>query len=176
MNIKTIAFGIALGSNLGDRLANLKRAVDEVLKLGADVRLMAAAPVYETDPVDCPEGSQSFYNTVIEVEATFEPLKMLEKLREIESKLGRPNDHRHHEPRTVDLDVLYADDVLINHPNLILPHPRMTQRRFVLEPLADIRPRLILPGQTSDVQSLLNTLKTDEEPLRKVSDNWCTAH
>ena len=122
--------------------------------------------------MDCPEGSQSFYNTVIEISAALEPLDLLRALRSIESEMGRPNKHSHHEPRTVDLDILYADDVLMKHADLILPHPRMSQRRFVMEPLATIRPDLVLPGQTCSIRTLLGKLKTSEAPLLKVSDTW----
>lgn len=175
MILKTITYGIALGSNLGDRLANLQRALKAVLELKANVTLITAAPIYETEPVDCPEGSQSFYNTVVEVAALLEPLSMLSELRGIEARLGRSNDHFRHEPRTVDLDILYAGDVLMNHPDLIVPHPRMTQRRFVMEPLAAIRPGLLLPGQTADVQTLLARLESGERALVKVSEVWCAA-
>lgn len=165
-------FGIALGSNLGDRLHHLQAAVQMILRTVAGAQLRAAAPVYETDPVDCPEGSGSFYNTVIEISADVEPLALLREMRLIESRLGRPQEHGHHTPRTVDLDILYADDVVMNHPELTLPHPRLHERRFVLQPLADIRPDLVLPGQTKSVAVLLASLDSPEPPLRLVTREW----
>ena len=133
--------------------------------------------------MDCPEGAGSFYNTVIEIAADMEPLALLQELRRIESRLGRPNVHEHHASRTVDLDVLYgsglvlnhpehADGLVLNHTELILPHPRLHERRFVLQPLADIRPDLILPGHTKSVAVLLATLDSPEPPLRMVSRDW----
>jgi 2-amino-4-hydroxy-6-hydroxymethyldihydropteridine diphosphokinase len=167
-----MTYGIALGSNLGDRLGHLQAAMRELARANARIRIVSAAPVYETDPVDCPEGSQNFLNTVVEVTAGLEPLEMLETLHRVEARLGRPADHGHHAPRTVDLDLLYADDLALKHPKLTLPHPRLHLRRFVLQPLADIRPGLILPGQTQNVASLLATLDSPEPPLRLVTRDW----
>lgn len=165
-------FGIALGSNLGDRLRHLQNAVQKIVEEVPHAQLRAAAPLYETDPVDCPPGSQDFLNTVVEIGADAEPLAMLHELRRIEVLLGRPRAHEHHAPRTVDLDLLYADDVVLNHPDLTLPHPRLQLRRFVLQPLAEIRPGLILPGQTRTVRELLTGLDSKESPLRLVARSW----
>lgn len=167
-------YGIALGSNLGDRLQHLQDAVRLLREVHPTMRLHAAAPVYETDPVDCPEGSQSFLNTVVEMECDLAPLELLREMRGIEVKLGRPSEHRHHAPRTVDLDMLYADDQTLAHPDLTLPHPRMTLRRFVLQPLADIRPGMVLPipGGSRTIAEHLESLQSDEPPLRVVQRDW----
>ena len=169
-----MTFGIALGSNLGDRLQNLQAAVEALLRQrDPAIRLRVAAPVYETDPVDCPPGSRPFYNSVIEIEAEgLAPLALLHTLRDIEAQLGRPNAHAHHAPRTVDLDLLYADDLTMDHPDLILPHPRLHLRRFVLQPLSEVCPDLILPRQSSSISALLAQLTTPEPPLRLVSRTW----
>lgn len=165
-------YGIALGSNLGDRLGYLRDAVAAMQERLPGFRIKDTAPVYETAPVDCAEDAPSFYNSVIEIETRAMPPEVLKHLRTIEADLGRPNAHLHHAPRTVDLDILYADDVVLDHPDLVLPHPCMTQRRFVLQPLADIRPDLVLPNQEKSVAELLATLKSDEPPLQKVMDDW----
>lgn len=161
-------YGIALGSNLGDRLENLRQAVASLLQRVPGSGVIAASAVYETDPVDCPPGSPGFLNAVIELEAELQPLDLLQHTRAIEAALGRPNEHEHHAPRTVDLDLLYADAVVIDHPDLTLPHPRMTQRRFVLQPLADIRADLRLPGEDRSVQEILARLPTSDEPPPRV--------
>ena len=163
-------YGIALGSNLGDRLGNLRDAVRRLVE--AKVRLLVAAPIYESEPVDCPAESQNFYNTVIEIETEMVPLELLKILRAIEVELGRLEKREHHEPRTVDLDVLYAGCEVMQHRELTLPHPRMTVRRFVLQPLADIRPDLILPGQVKTVAELLQKLVSDVSPLKLVANDW----
>ncbi|WP_063768873.1 2-amino-4-hydroxy-6-hydroxymethyldihydropteridine diphosphokinase [Verrucomicrobium sp. BvORR034] len=161
-------YGIALGSNLGERLDNLRRAVRSLLQRVPGSRVIAASAVYETDPVDCPPGSPGFLNAAIELEADIQPLDLLQRTQAIEAALGRPNEHEHHAPRTVDLDLLYADAVVLNHPDLILPHPRMAQRRFVLQPLADIRPDLLLPGEDLSVREILAYLPTSDEPSPRV--------
>ncbi|MFZ4764861.1 MAG: 2-amino-4-hydroxy-6-hydroxymethyldihydropteridine diphosphokinase [Roseimicrobium sp.] len=167
-----MTFGIALGSNLGDRLQHLQEAVQRVLACVPGVQLLGAAPLYETAPVDCPEGSQPFFNTVLEISCALEPLELLAHLQAIERELGRPASRSHHAPRTVDLDILYADGVRLTHPELTLPHPRWQTRRFVLQPLADLRPSLIIPGQTQTVRELLAGLVTDEPALRLVQRDW----
>jgi len=156
--LQTMFFGIALGSNLGDRAANMQRGIDLLLANVPGIRLNASAPVYETEPVDCAPGTQAFLNTVIEVSAECLPHELHTHLKAIEQALGRPEQRERNSPRTLDLDLLYADDVVSDDPDLILPHPRMHLRRFVLEPLADIRPDLVLPGQKVSVSELLSGL------------------
>ena len=156
-------FGIALGSNLGDRAANIQRGIELLLARVPGIQLNASAPVYETEPVDCAPGTQAFLNTVIEIEAECLPHELHTHLKAIESALGRPEQRERNSPRTLDLDLLYADDVVSNDPELILPHPRMHLRCFVLQPLADIRPDLILPGQTQSVATLSDLLTTNPQ-------------
>ena len=165
-------YGIALGSNLGDRLVHLRNAVEAMRQRLPKFVLTATAPIYETAPVDCAEDSPAFFNSVIEMETAAMPPEVLKNLRAIEVEFGRPNAHLRHAPRTVDLDILYADDVALDHPDLILPHPRMTQRRFVMQPLADIRPELILPLQEKAVLQLLQDLVSNEPPLKLVVERW----
>lgn len=156
-------FGIALGSNLGDRAANIQHGIELLLARVPGIALSAKAPIYETEPVDCVPGTQAFLNTVIEIEAGCLPHELHTHLKAIESALGRPEQRERNSPRTLDLDLLYADDVVSNDPELILPHPRMHLRRFVLQPLADIRPDLILPGQTQSVATLSDLLTTNPQ-------------
>jgi 2-amino-4-hydroxy-6-hydroxymethyldihydropteridine diphosphokinase len=147
-------FGIALGSNLGDRAANMQRGIALLLALPG-IELKASSPIYETDPVDCAPGTQAFLNSVIEIEAPCTPHDLHKHLKAIESALGRPEQRERNSPRTLDLDLLYADDVVSTDPELILPHPRMHLRSFVLRPLVDIRPGLVLPGFSKPVSSFL---------------------
>lgn len=154
-------FGIALGSNLGDRAANIQRGIDLLMARVPGIHLNASARVYETEPVDCAPETQAFLNTVIEVAADCTPQELHAHLKAIEQALGRPEQRERNSPRTLDLDMLYADDVVSDDPVLILPHPRMHLRRFVLEPLADIRPDLVLPGQQLTVAELLAHLPAE---------------
>jgi len=147
-------FGIALGSNLGDRAANMQRGIALLLAV-PEIELKASSPIYETDPVDCAPATQAFLNSVIEIEAACTPHVLHRHLKAIESALGRPEQRERNSPRTLDLDLLYADDVVSADPELILPHPRMHLRSFVLRPLVDIRPDLILPGFLQPIATLL---------------------
>lgn len=152
-------FGIALGSNLGDRTENMRRGIELLMARVPGIRLNASAQVYETEPVDCAPGTQAFLNTVIEVSADCAPHELHSHLKAIEQALGRPEQRARNSPRTLDLDLLYADDAVSDDPVLTLPHPLMHLRRFVLEPLADIRPELVLPGQKVSVAELLAGLE-----------------
>lgn len=162
--------GIALGSNLGNRLSHLRQAWQLLAPLHRGAGSQLTSPVYETAPVDCPAGSDDFLNAVVEWEVPDEsdPLLLLNRLHEIEKIMGRPEERSRNSPRTLDLDLLYCGNLVITAPGLTLPHPRLTERRFVLEPLADINPGLILPGQSLPVSTLLTKLvaSTAEPPLR----------
>ncbi len=138
--------GIAFGSNLGDRLATLRRARACLLASALLAPPVIASRVYLTSPVDCPPGSEPFLNAVIEAELTGTPAALLRDLRACEEGLGRPARVKRNAPRVIDLDLLYAGDFRVETEDLVLPHPRIAERRFVLAPLAEIRPGLILPG------------------------------
>ncbi len=162
-------YGIGLGSNIGNRLQNLQRAATSIRKISIDHSPTLSSSVYLTEPVDCEENTTSFYNMTVELEIGISPLDLLSRLREIESELGRPTQRQRNASRTIDLDILYADDLEISGDELTIPHPRLTQRRFVLQPLADIQPDLILPGQHKDITTLLAELDSQEAPLERVA-------
>jgi 2-amino-4-hydroxy-6-hydroxymethyldihydropteridine diphosphokinase len=150
--------GIALGSNIGDRLQNLREAAARVGAIhGVEVPLEKSR-IYETQPVGCEPGTPSFLNAAMEFGWSANPLSLLNALCEIEHALGREAQRLRNTPRTIDLDVLYVGNSTITHDGLLLPHPRLHERRFVLAPLSDIRPDLVLPGQTKPVAKLLDEL------------------
>jgi 2-amino-4-hydroxy-6-hydroxymethyldihydropteridine diphosphokinase len=150
--------GVALGSNLGDRLANLCAARQQICDLTDIQPPVLSSAIYETDPVDCEPGAPKFLNAVIEFGYNGDPLQLLKELSRIESALGRPRQHARNVYRKIDIDHLYIGDTEVNERELELPHPRMHLRRFVLQPLSEIRPKLILPGHTKTVQELLAQL------------------
>ncbi len=164
--------GIAVGSNLGDRLANLRQGIARLLEIAPALRLTAAAPLYETAPVDCAPDAQAFYNSVVEVESTLTPHELRELTAAVERWMGRPETREKNAPRTLDLDLLYCGNQVVNDEVLTLPHPRLTQRRFVLEPLSAIRPGLVLPGQTKTASELLATLPPDDEVVQVRDAGW----
>lgn len=124
---------IALGSNLGDRLSYLRSAVRGL----PDV--VAQSQVYETDPIGGPGGQDAYLNMVVEVETSLDPFALLRRCQRIEGEAMRQRVV-HWGPRTLDVDVILFDDVTIDSPELIVPHPRFAERRFVLTPLAEIAP------------------------------------
>lgn len=153
-----LSCGIALGSNVGDRLAHLRDARAAVERLHTGTAPALVSPVYETEPVDCPPGSAAYLNTVMEIEYDAGPEALLGALQEIELAHGRPSKRPRNAPRTIDLDILYAGNLLLHGDPLAIPHPRLQTRRFVLQPLADIRPHLVLPGCHEPILTLLRKL------------------
>ncbi|MGH9654025.1 MAG: 2-amino-4-hydroxy-6-hydroxymethyldihydropteridine diphosphokinase [Bryobacteraceae bacterium] len=133
---------LSLGSNLGRREEHLERALDALAREG--IRILARSPVYETEPRDVPD-QPWFLNLAVACETGYAPLQLLDILQSIESEVGRVRDARPKGPRTLDIDLLLFGDVVIDTPRLTVPHPRMLERRFVLEPLAEIAPDLRHP-------------------------------
>jgi 2-amino-4-hydroxy-6-hydroxymethyldihydropteridine diphosphokinase len=146
---------VALGSNLGDRLDNLRAARQQICDLTDIQPPVLSSAIYETDPVDCEPEAPKFLNAVIEFGYNGDPLQLLKKLKSVEDALGRKREHARNVSRKIDIDLLYIGDTKINDRELELPHPRMYLRKFVLQPLADIRPELILPRQAKSVRELL---------------------
>ena len=165
-------YGLALGSNLGDRQKNLTEARRRLLERATDPSSLLCASLYETAPVDCDPEASPFLNTCLELDFDLTPKALHEFTQSIEIDLGRPERRSTNTPRSIDIDILYAGDKTIDDPDLTIPHPRFTERRFVLEPLAEIRPDLILPNQADSIASLLNNLQSNEPPLALVTQEW----
>jgi len=162
---------VALGSNLGDRLENLRAARQAILSLSNVKPPILSSPIYETEPIGCEQGAEKFLNAVVEFDYEGDPADLLEQLIRIEEALGRTRDHPKNVSRTIDIDLLYCGDRNIRSETLQLPHPRMHSRKFVLQPLDDIRPDLILSGQKKTVSELLAKLEEPGEVVRIV-DEW----
>jgi 2-amino-4-hydroxy-6-hydroxymethyldihydropteridine diphosphokinase len=162
---------VALGSNLGDRLEHLHLAREKIRQLPTSTGPFLLSALYETDPVGCEPGAHKFLNAVMEFGYAGQPRELLLALRAIEHSLGRDPAHAHNVSRTIDLDILYFGEQIINEADLQLPHPRLHTRRFVLAPLADIQPDLILPTQTKAIRALLSELPNDSAVVC-VADEW----
>jgi 2-amino-4-hydroxy-6-hydroxymethyldihydropteridine diphosphokinase len=162
---------VALGSNIGDRLETLRAARKAILDLANVKAPILSSAVYETEPVGCEPGAGKFLNAVVEFEYRDEPARLLERLIEIEEALGRKRDHRPNVSRTIDIDLLYCGDQRINEERLQLPHPRLYLREFVLRPLADIRPDLLLPGRKKTVRELLAEVEQSGDVIR-FAEKW----
>lgn len=164
--------GIALGSNLADRLAHLRAASARLRSIAIPGTTVLTAPIYQTLPRLCPPGSPDFLNTVVEIGYDGGPLELLDATRTIELDLGRIPSSERNAPRVIDIDLLYLADERVENDTLVLPHPRVGERSFVLQPLADIRPDLILPGHTRTIAELLLDLPGDEPPPAKWLEQW----
>jgi 2-amino-4-hydroxy-6-hydroxymethyldihydropteridine diphosphokinase len=162
---------VALGSNIGNRLENLRAARKAIIELANVNPPIFSSAVYETEPVGCEPGAAKFLNAAVEFEYEGDPARLLEQLIQIEGALGRKRDHPQNVSRTIDLDLLYHRDQQINDERLKLPHPRLHLREFVLRPLADIQPDLVLPLQTKTVRELLANSEQCGPAVRFV-DYW----
>jgi 2-amino-4-hydroxy-6-hydroxymethyldihydropteridine diphosphokinase len=142
---------LGLGSNLGDRLAHLRAAVDGL----RDV--VAVSSVYETAPIGGPDDQGPYLNLVVELDTPLDPWGLLTVCQQAEADAGRVREVRWG-PRTLDVDVLWVDGEIVDEPDLQVPHPRMWERRFVLAPLAELAPDLVpdalLEGAEGDVRRL----------------------
>ena len=163
--------GVALGSNLGERLANLRNARKDIAALTGVLPPMRSSAIYETGPIGCEKGAGKFLNAAIEFGFAGEAHELLHKLAAIENRLGRPASHARNVSRTIDLDLLYFGDLEIETAELQLPHPRVTEREFVLRPLADITPDLVLPKQAEPVGVLLLRIQ-DTGAVVRVAAEW----
>jgi 2-amino-4-hydroxy-6-hydroxymethyldihydropteridine diphosphokinase len=157
--VQTDAY-IALGSNQGDRELNLLRAIAEIGRL-PDSKVTGLSPFYETSPVGVTE-QQNFYNAVLRLSTTCPPRDLLDRLLNIETAIFGRVRSVHWGPRRIDLDLLIYGQSVIDEDGLNVPHPRMAERRFVLQPLCDIAPDLVHPlaGKTS--RELLAALCSSE--------------
>ena len=153
MDAEIITAYVSLGSNLGDRAGNLLLAVRGLMEASFVVHKLSA--IYETEPVGVADSPQKFLNMVAEIHISgITPSQMMARMLRIEYLLGR-KDKFLKKPRTVDLDLLLFGDVVTENDFLTIPHPRMTDRRFVLAPLAEIAPHVVHPVLQKDIAQLL---------------------
>jgi 2-amino-4-hydroxy-6-hydroxymethyldihydropteridine diphosphokinase len=157
---------VALGANLGSATQTLRQAFDRLAGLSTEP--LRRSSLWETTPVDCPPGSPTFVNAVARLTPRLSETaeSFLAKLQELERQFGRRPKAVLNEPRPLDLDLIDFRNELRRTPDLVLPHPRAHLRRFVLAPLAEIEPDLVLPGQQLTVGMLLHTLRCDAQVCR----------
>jgi 2-amino-4-hydroxy-6-hydroxymethyldihydropteridine diphosphokinase len=146
---------LSMGSNLGDRLTNLQ---DAIRSLPPIIQLLSQSQIYETEPWGYTE-QPAFLNLVVKASTELSPKKVLTFIKDIEVALGRKATFRFG-PRLIDLDILLYDDLVLNSPRLTIPHLRLSERGFVLIPLAELAPDLIHPVTRKTIQQLLSTIDT----------------
>jgi len=136
---------VGLGANLRDREATLRRAI-ELLREDGDIDVLEVSTVRETDPVGFTDQPR-FLNAAVALETDLSPQSLLERLLAVERRLGRTREGQRFGPRTIDLDLLLYGDETVNEPGVTVPHPRLHERRFALEPLVELDPDLVVPGR-----------------------------
>jgi 2-amino-4-hydroxy-6-hydroxymethyldihydropteridine diphosphokinase len=147
---------ISVGSNLGRKLENCRKAIT-ALTCSETCRLIAQSLVYQTEPVDYKD-QDWFVNYAVKIETTLDPFSLLDTLKSIERDAGRTRDNVRFGPRVLDLDIILYEAMVVNTLNLVIPHPRMHKRRFVLKPICDIDPDIIHPVFHRTMLSLLKDL------------------
>jgi 2-amino-4-hydroxy-6-hydroxymethyldihydropteridine diphosphokinase len=166
-----VKVGFGLGSNIGDRLQHLQQAKNYLLSLSPE-QWHVESPLYETLPVGCPPHSPRFFNAVLEIEFAGAPKTLLKKTQAYENAHGRDRDLPKNAARTIDIDILYFGEKEVVEKNLIIPHPGIAERRFVLLPLSTIRPEMIVKGTGKTVRLLLRELPEREGEVKFVQQEW----
>jgi len=167
--------GLCLGANLGDRLLQLQTAKKQIISAGK-ISFVTQSPVYETEPVDVPamDADMFFLNAVLIVETLHKAPELLSLFKSIERQMGRaPDSLPKNTRRPIDIDIIYADNLRIELEDVTVPHPRWFKRRFVVQPLSDVRPDLVIPGQTTTVNEILRNLPDKHQvTLSLPADEW----
>ncbi len=163
--------GLSLGSNISNRLDNLKEAKRRILSHPV-VRLAAQSPIYETEPVGVKPEYQHlmFLNAVLILESACSIHECFDQLRRIEDEMGRHRSLDRFAPRAIDIDLIYAGDTRIESGGLVIPHAHWHERRFVVQPLADVRPNLKIPGCDRTVRDVLASLPAGDDVVLFAKD------
>jgi 2-amino-4-hydroxy-6-hydroxymethyldihydropteridine diphosphokinase len=169
----TVEYAFCFGSNQGERM-KIFREARRCMTAYDDAHELAASPVYETEPVGVKDEYKDlpYLNAVLVLESTEPAQTWLERLQSVEEQFGRvrSTDDRF-APRTLDIDMLYCDQEIIDSGGLSVPHPRWAERRFVIQPLCDVRPDKIMPGAGQTVQAILEMLNEDKD-VQEFSKDW----
>jgi 2-amino-4-hydroxy-6-hydroxymethyldihydropteridine diphosphokinase len=162
MSDQHIAY-ISVGSNIGDKLTNCKKGIQALSETGHS-KILAQSRFYATAPVDY-EDQDWFINAVVEVGTGCDPFQLLDQIESIQRAAGRKIDPVRFGPRILDLDIILYNNRIIHSDRLVVPHPRMHKRRFVLKPICDINPAIIHPVLKKDMQFLLERLGNDAQKV-----------
>jgi 2-amino-4-hydroxy-6-hydroxymethyldihydropteridine diphosphokinase len=154
---------LALGSNVGDRVGNIQHAIT-LLTDSPSIQLLGGSSFYETEPLACDPDQPWFVNAVVAVETSLTPHQLLARCQQVETVMKRDrNPERPNGPRTLDIDILFYDRLMLTEPELIIPHPRLHQRACVLVPLLEISPNWVHPGLGQTITELHQALETPED-------------
>jgi 2-amino-4-hydroxy-6-hydroxymethyldihydropteridine diphosphokinase len=154
MNCRSNLCYLSLGSNQGDKISYINKAIDFLQGIG-DIEEVSS--LYETEPVEMEAGTENFYNLVlgIQIPSSLLPVDLLLEIKEFEKRMGRDIAHSHNLPRSIDIDILLAGEQVINSEELVIPHQEMTKRAFVLIPLNEIAPEVVHPVLKKPIKEIL---------------------
>jgi len=155
----TWVYYLSLGSNRGDRTANIKNAINFLHETGDILKISS---IYETEPVGMAPGTAFFYNLAAGFQTSLLPHELLEEIKQFEKQMGRDIANSHNQPRAIDIDILLAGDRVVNTENLVIPHKQMHQRAFVLVPLNEIAPHVVHPVLNKSVREILSGLQSTD--------------
>lgn len=161
--MKTHIAYISVGSNIGDKLVNCQNGITSLAKAGRS-RILAQSHIYVTEPVDY-EDQDWFINMAVKLETSLDPFQLLDHVENIQQAAGRIQDPIRFGPRILDLDIILFDERIIESERLVIPHPRMHKRRFVLKPICDIDPCIIHPLLKQEMQYLLKRLGDENQKV-----------
>ena len=156
---------LSLGSNIGDRLKNLKTAI-KLINNEEGIEIINQSKIYETSPMEYKE-QDFFLNQVIEIDSNIDASSLLESFKKIEIQIGRKKTKHKNMPRIIDIDILSYGDSIINNHNLFIPHPKIKFRKFILKPWSDIAPNYILASSKSTIKDLLNAISHLKDQVRE---------
>jgi len=154
---------MAVGSNMGDSLANCINGIESFVEI-SEAELIGKSKMYKTEPLYV-ENQQWFINAVFAIKTKRPPMELFHIGKRIEKKLGRDFSTQRYGPRVLDLDLLIVDDMIVRTPQLTIPHPKLHERRFVLQPFSDIAPNLIHPELNKTIQELLLSLDDENKKV-----------
>ena len=160
---------LSIGSNLGDRFKNIQKCIYEI-KLNSFMKYISSSRIYETAPMYNLKQNH-FLNLVLRIETDLEPEKLLIEIKQIESKMGRKFTSKRNQPRLVDIDILIFNNSIINNKDLVVPHPKITERIFVLKPWSDIDPNYKLPKINKTVCELISHLDMNSNIIKLYNKN-----
>jgi 2-amino-4-hydroxy-6-hydroxymethyldihydropteridine diphosphokinase len=154
-----MVYYLSLGSNMGDRTANINNTFNFLRGIG---NVLKISSVYETEPQGMVPGAEYFHNLVIGLQTSLSPHDLLEEIKQWEKQMGRDMTNSHNQPRPIDVDILLAGERVVNAENLVIPHKQMHKRAFVLVPLNEIAPHVVHPVLKKTVREILSDLQSTD--------------
>ena len=160
---------LGIGSNIGDRFKNIKECLNRI-NLNKFIKHISSSNIYESYPM-YNVNQRDFLNIVIKIETSLKPIELLKEMKKNESSMGRKLNGLTNQPRLIDIDILSYGDILIDSDDLVIPHPKITERAFVLKPWSDIDPYYKLPQINKNISELISELKINNKTIKLYNKN-----